>query len=308
MKITRWIPINSQLVCLLLCLAAPVLGAATFQEDFSHDPALDGWRTFGDTNLFHWNSTNQNLEVTWDSSQTNSYFYHSIGTILAKDDDFSLSFDLQLSDAVGGGFGFELAFGFFDLDLATGTNFIRGTGYNSPNLAEFDYFPAASFDPTVSTVLVASSATNVDFGSNQTNYSTGGFTDPVELSTTGDTYHVEVIYTATNQTLHTVLTEDGTNNIPIVDAILTNSFPDFRAGTVSISSYNDAQSFGSVLAHGVVDNVVVTVPDPIKVISIVAGASSVQAGFAARTNWIYTLQRTVDLQALGGCVTRDTGV
>jgi len=62
--------------------------ATTLEEDFSSDPATRGWRTFGARSLFNVDSTNQNLRVTWDSSQTNSYFYHSLGTILGKNDDF----------------------------------------------------------------------------------------------------------------------------------------------------------------------------------------------------------------------------
>ena len=82
----------------LLALAAAgfafvsTLDAGTLTENFSHDPALDGWQVFGDTNLFHWDSVNHNLQVTWDSSQSNSYFYHPLGTILGTNDDFSMSF------------------------------------------------------------------------------------------------------------------------------------------------------------------------------------------------------------------------
>src|SRR5260370_31121341 len=72
--------------------------ATVIAEDFTLDPSQTGWRIFGDTNLFHWNATNQNLEVTWDSSQPNSYFYHPLGTIVSRDDDFSLGFDLRLDD------------------------------------------------------------------------------------------------------------------------------------------------------------------------------------------------------------------
>ena len=84
-------------------VAASVGGAATITEDFSADPLQNGWQIFGDPNLFQWDSTNQNLAVTWDSSQTNSYFYKPLGTILAKSDDFSLSFDLQLNDIAWSG-------------------------------------------------------------------------------------------------------------------------------------------------------------------------------------------------------------
>jgi len=57
-------------------------GATTITEDFSTDPVPRGWKMFGDTRLFQWDSTSQTLAVTWDSSQTNSYFYHPLGTIL----------------------------------------------------------------------------------------------------------------------------------------------------------------------------------------------------------------------------------
>src|SRR2546422_9837110 len=63
---------------------------ATVTENFSANPLQNGWRIFGATNLFQWDSTNQNLAVTWDSSQTNSYFYRSLGTILTRDDEFSV--------------------------------------------------------------------------------------------------------------------------------------------------------------------------------------------------------------------------
>src|SRR5882724_2650737 len=88
---------------LTVWFASMVIGsAATITEDFSTDPAAHGWQIFGATNLFHWNSSSQNLEVTWDSSQTNSYFHHSLGTILTRADDFQISFDLTLNDIQAG--------------------------------------------------------------------------------------------------------------------------------------------------------------------------------------------------------------
>ena len=76
--------------------------AGTINESFTNNPAAQGWQVFGDTNLFHWNSTNLNLAVTWDSSQTNSYFHIPLGTILDKDDDFSVICDVQFADITGG--------------------------------------------------------------------------------------------------------------------------------------------------------------------------------------------------------------
>ena len=65
-------------------VASTRLGAETFQENFTTDPAARNWRAFGTASLFHWNSTNQNLEVTWDSAQPNSYFHRPLGTVLTK--------------------------------------------------------------------------------------------------------------------------------------------------------------------------------------------------------------------------------
>src|ERR1700742_4573962 len=84
---------------LLSMFFVSVAMATTNTEDFASDPSQNGWKTFGASNLFQWDSTNQNLAVTWDSSQTNSYFYRPLGTILAVDDDFSVEFDLNLTDA-----------------------------------------------------------------------------------------------------------------------------------------------------------------------------------------------------------------
>src|ERR1017187_2756426 len=131
-------------------VAASTGGAATLQEDFFSDPLQNSWKTFGETNLFRWDSTNQNLDVTWNSYQTNSFYCHSLGTIVSKSDDFSLSFDLQLSDinlgvTSGKTNAFELVVGFINLISATNTNLERGIGvnatYGARNTFEFDYFP-----------------------------------------------------------------------------------------------------------------------------------------------------------------------
>src|ERR1044071_669661 len=106
--------------------------ATTINEDFSSNPLQKGWHIFGDTNLFQWDPSNQNLRVTWDSSKGNNYFYHPLGTVLTRQDDFSVAFDLRLND-IGPGpdtnksTSFQIAIGFLDLDIAGSTNFLRGT-------------------------------------------------------------------------------------------------------------------------------------------------------------------------------------
>jgi hypothetical protein len=264
--------------------------ATVITENFTNNPSQAGWQIFGDTNLFQWDSTNQNLNVTWDSSQPNSYFYHPLGTVLTRDDDFSIAFDLQLNDVETTGYGFEIAIGFLNSGQATQTNFSRGTGYDSPNLAEFDYFPAPD-DGTISPTLISS---NAQFAS--------AFDFPLSLAN-GVFYHIEMTYTASNQTLSTAITYNNGQPFGPIDDVLLNSygtnFSDFRLDTVAISSYNGAgDPYDSTLATGVVTNLVVTVPPP--PVQNFAGdfTNGVwQAQFFSRSNWLYTLQRTADFKS-----------
>jgi hypothetical protein len=81
--------------------------------------------------------------------------------------------------------------------------------------------------------------------------------------------------------------------------LLNTNFADFRLGAISISSYSDAgqdpQYAGSVLAYGVLDNIVVTVPTP-PVQNLIGSLTNGvwQAQFIGKTNWLYTLERTSD--------------
>ena len=262
--------------------------AVTIAENFSTNPLQDGWQIFGNTNLFHWDSTNHNLAVTWDSSQTNSYFYHPLGTILTRNDDFSVEFDLQLNDVMVSSYGMEISAGFLNLANATSANFDRANGLN-PNLAEFDYFPTPDYE-AVSPALVSS---NSQFAA--------AFDLPVLLAVS-NSFHIVMTYTATSQTLSTFITNNhvGQPIGPIDDVNLNDygtSFSDFRLDTVALSSYSAANdSYGdSTLAHGIVDNLVVTVPAP--PIQNLTGAFSNgvwQAQFISRSNWLYTLQHTAN--------------
>jgi hypothetical protein len=275
-------------------VAASNCGAATFQENFASDPQADGWKIFGNTNLFQWDATNQDLEVTWDSSQSNSYFYHSLGTIVAKPDDFSLAFDLQLSDITIGvnpakPDTFELVVGFINLVSATSTNLERGTGINpaqgARNVGEFDYFPDSGYGATISPTLISS---NNQFATT--------FAHPFALDP-GALFHVMMTYTASNQTLQTVVTRNGSLFVS-TNVVLSMSFTDFRFDQVAVCSYSDAGADGSLHANGTVDNLAVTVPPP--PVQNLAGTFTNgiwQVQFLCPSNWLYTLQRTTDFQS-----------
>ena len=82
-------------LCVALVPFVPA-NAATFTENFSSPPAARGWSVFGNTNLFQWDGTNQNLRITWDSSQTNSYFYYPLRTILSRSDLIAFNVNLRI--------------------------------------------------------------------------------------------------------------------------------------------------------------------------------------------------------------------
>jgi hypothetical protein len=289
-------------LCILFALAAaPPAGAAVIQEDFSGNPAANGWLAFGETNLFQWDNTNQSLRVTWDSSQTNSFFHHPLQSIVSKDDDFSLTFDLRLDDILAGAnpdkpSTFQIAIALLNLRDATRTNNFRASGVNANtgtrNSIEFDYFPDSSsgFGATVSPTLISS---NNQFASS--------FTYPLEL-TTGEWFHVALSYTASNRTLTTILISNGQPVGPVKKTVLGTTFTDFRVDSVAVCSYSDAgqsppEFAGSVLAHGVVDNFAVVVPLPIQGFSGGLTNTIWQGQFTSRSNWLYTLERTADFQS-----------
>jgi hypothetical protein len=287
-----------------LALAAWFMGVAStcpgviIQEDFVNDPAGRGWKVSGDPSLFAWDPIAQDLQVTWDSSRTNSYFYHPLGTVLSKSNDFTVAFDLRLTNFVAGvnpskPNPFQLAVGLVNLAEASQPQFLRGTGFNSPDLVEFSFFP----DPGGAWIW-GSSLTSTMIDLTGVNWSTGGFgTNSLSVA---DRYRVSLSYSASNQTLHTSITRNGTPFGSVSDAQLGASFLDFRVDSVAVCSYSDAGQdpayAGSILAQGTVDNFVVTFL-PITTLSAGFDQGIWQVKFQSLTNWLYALERTTDFQS-----------
>src|SRR5947209_5567251 len=116
------------------------VAATTINEDFSSN-ASTGWQVFGDSSLFVRNTALHQLEVTWDSSRPNSYYYQPLGVTLTKDYDFTIDFDLQLTDITSGNeegktSAMPIAVGLFNLANATNAAFGRGLYGGAPNVAE----------------------------------------------------------------------------------------------------------------------------------------------------------------------------
>ena len=292
----------------LFALSVVSASASTICENFTNNPAADGWQIFGNTNLFRWKATNQHLAVTWDSSQSNSYFYHPLGMTLGRTNNFMLGFEFRLNDiAIGTDPGypsvFQIGIGLLNFTEATNNNFIIGSGYQAPDVVEFDYFPAFAdthhhYSASVTTPIISS----------DNNFASVGFTVPLEL-VPGANYHAVMIYTAADQTLRTALSSNGVPVGPIQDTTLNAGFDDFKVDTISINSYSDAGQdttvytnidgstvvyAGSVLAHGVVDKIAFGSPLPH---TQVLAAAPGQVQFNGATNWVYTLERTADFQS-----------
>jgi hypothetical protein len=284
-------------LCVALC-ATSRSDTIIHAEDFTLNPLTNGWEVRGETNLFQWDAAEQNIRVTWDSSKTNSYFRLPLETIINSEDDFSFSLQLVLLDisaAVRPEFPgtFQIAFGFQHRADADAASFIRGTGANSPNLVEFNYFPDSGFGATVWPAMIPTNGL--------LNYSGNGdfsiFELPLELP-----LNVSFQYSATNHTSTLRITTNGALVGEIVDAPLVDVERGFRLDAFAIASYSDAgqnQSFpGSVLAHGIIDQVQIVTPRP----PVGTTSGRLIAGewvqeFPTVAGWTYRLEASTDLIA-----------
>lgn len=293
----------SNIFGILLVLRLAMVWAIAEQvitETFDTAPLGRGWSVHGDSTLFQWNLTNQNMEITWDSRRPNSYFYLPLNTLLTKTDDFLFRLDLRM-DLITPGissnrpFTFQMAFGLINLLQATHTNFFRGSGihpvYGPKDLIEFNYFPDTGFGATFAPTVVSSN-NRIIFSDNH----------PLEM-TTGDWFQITLDYRASNQVLRTSVLRNGapygmTPNNSISDLSLAG-FPDFRVGAFSIHSYNDEHQpppGGSLLARGVVDQIYLVIPDP--PVSNLRGRKSgefIDLTFMSRSNWIYQVEKSENL-------------
>ena len=294
----------------LLALSVACVPAKTITENFSADPLQSGWQVFGNTNLFQWNATNQNLEVTWDSTQTNSYFYQPLGTTVTRYDDFSIAFDLTLHDIASGvepgkTGPLEIGFGFLNFAGATNTSFKRGAYGSAPNVAEFGYYAHGFYD-YFGTIYDSPATATPSFisGVNSFDYAPQILSVYESELPTNQTVHVSLTYTASNQTAVLKITTNGVPVASLPDLALagSNGFTDtnydFQVDTFSISSYSSfGDDYDSILAHGAVANLSISVPPPMQNLVGTFTNGVWQAGFSARTNWLFTLQRTTDFQS-----------
>jgi len=277
-------PLDPWLLLFTLVLAVGPGRAATITENFATNPLANGWNIYGETNLFTWDSTNQAEDVTWDSSQPDSFLYLPLGNVLAIDDDFSLSFDLQIFDAVGYNYSMQLAVDLFRFSDATNANYSRADA-TLPNVFEFGYFPdVTGYGDFITASLYD---TNANF-----------FTASDNLALNpGTTYSVTLWHTAGSTNLTGQVLADGDLYTTLPSLYVSGPVGDFRLDTVSISCFQDDGYGDSILAHGSVANLVVTLPPPpVQNLTGYFTNGVWTASFTTRTNWLYTLQSSPDLK------------
>ena len=280
-----------------LFLVSNAVAGTILSENFSNNPAANGWQTFGNSNLFTWDSTHHDLQVTWDSTQSNSYFYHSLGATLTSNDDFTLSFDLLLNDAntnADGTNALQLSIGFLNLAEAESTNYIVGTGYSRNNVAEFDFFPGVCGGlPSLDATLIDTNGYYY-FAYNDLPWNFGTLYSVLIHHPAGaSTLTGQVLV---NGQLYAALPGSGSYG-----GVYNEGTGDFRLDTISISSFSDVDSAGygygpsSITAHGTVNNILIT-ELPIAYIWGSMTNNIWQVQFWSHTGWNYTLQKSADLQ------------
>lgn len=288
---------------LLLALWIGIEGARardpiTALESFESDPLARGWRIGGERALFAWNPGQQSVDITWDSSKSNSFFYLPIGTVLTRADDFRLTFSLRMKDirlgtTPGKPAEFPIAVGLINRQTITSPSSYRGSGvstaYGMKNIAEWNFFPDAGFGDTWATTVISTN-----------NVFAYAHTFPLALDT-GVTYRITIAYDAITRTMRTTGLRNG-QSIGVLENVSLIGTPDFRLDALSITSYSDAVQtgppiyHGSIIAHGSIDEIEWTIPPPpTEALSLRLSASGIFAEFSTKTNWLYVLERSNNL-------------
>ena len=221
-------------------------------ENFSANPLTNGWAAHGDESLFEWDAEAGALAVTWDSEKPNSNFHRPLGLTLTEADTFAFAFDIALDEVKAGyldgqPYTFEVALGLMSIESAKADGFSRGTGTDSPNLVEWNYFPDTGFGATISPAIAS--------GKSQF---AAGFTFPAEL-VVGKKYSVRMEYDHAERTLKTFMLENDKAWKTIKIVALADDFVGFAVDAFSISSYTAKGSESSLLANGSVDNLAIGV-------------------------------------------------
>jgi hypothetical protein len=272
----------------------PATASFTVTEDFSSDPS-SLWITGGNTNLFVWDPVARNLSVTWDSSQPQSFFALPLIRQVSLAGSFSFSFDLRLTDVQGGVTpdrpgAMQIAAGLINLGEMAAKESGRAAG-KAYDTVEVDWFPAGTIpgygvvEPTISPIIF-----------NSLTQPAASFAYPAPPAT-NVTYRFTAAYNAGARTFQTTVTADGNPAWMIPTITLNLFYSDFTVDAFAFIVWNQASSqYDSLLAHGTVDNVLVTVPDPPATKFQLLQTSPPIFQFVAAPAYTYRLQASPDLK------------
>lgn len=296
--------LKSVLVLFIAGIAGSALAQSfvTVTEDFNSNPA-SRWKLQGDSSAFNWNAQEGKLQITWDSSKPKSLFYLPLTQTLSRSNSFSFEFDLQLEDIVSGHVEgktgpMQIGVGLLNMQ-STNDAWSRTDWGSSSNVFEFNCYPSGSYpgfnlEPTTSPGIVSSSGVS---------YAPMDFTPYLGQLPLGQVVHISMQFDASRQ----MLTAAWTTNGVLVGAVheLSLSDPsqsqfgatdDFALNMFSISSYK-GNDWDSVLAHGSVDNVRVTIPSEVLTLAGGSVGNAWQGQVRALPGWTYRLERSKDLRA-----------
>lgn len=200
------------------------------------------WILHGHPDTFS-NAANSNPPVfNWNTEFPTSAVFIPLPHYLNQDSSIHLSTHFTLNslniDFVPNSFyGFEIALGLFNSTEVFTESFKRGTGTDSPNLIEWDYFPDTGFGATVSPTITDSDSKF---------FSTFNF--PIDLPIDAD-IEVELIYDPSQTKLESVLKIDG--ELKAIKPVVLpegDGFNDFLVNSAGFISYQDFNDDGKLSA------------------------------------------------------------
>lgn len=207
--------------------------------------ANSAWKFEGDDSLFSITESNHGLLFQWNTEKPNSGIYFPLGFILDERSRFKASVHFRLRslnlDFVPGSFyGFQLALGFIDSRQVFKENYRRGTGVNSPDLYEWNYFPDTGFGATISPTIVDSESKFFPT-----------FNFPIEVPL-GEVVEVTLEYVGDERAMYSTL-KVGKSEVQAMEAVrlpVDGSFSGNEIDAFSITSYRDFDEMGRLVADG----------------------------------------------------------
>jgi len=198
---------------------------------------LSPWKFFGNTELIQPpQSSEKSVIFNWNTESANSALFIPIGYKINQQSDFKISTVFELTSlniefTPGSFYGFEIAFGLFDSSQVLKDTYIRGSGVDSPDLVEWDYFPDTGFGGTISPTIVDQDS---DF------FPTFNF--PIELPI-GKDIRVDLVFDSSDMILKSSLEFNESviemEPVKLSDQDTFDGFDLDSAGFVSYKDYDD---------------------------------------------------------------------